>query len=437
MNVSVVGTGHVGLTTAACLAHMGHQVVGADDDQERVRGLQRGEVPFHEPGLAELVDETLAAGSLRITGDTPEAVGHGDVVFVSVGTPTEPSGRADLRQVHRVAETIARSLDGYTVVAEKSTVPVGTGDEIRRAIEEATPDGAEFDVVSNPEFLQEGRAIEDTLEPDRIVLGTSSERAEALMRRLYEPILERTGCPFVVTDLATAELVKHSSNAFLATKISFINQVAEICERTGADVETVASAMGLDPRIGPSFLRAGIGYGGACFPKDVKAFHHAAEELGIDFGLLEAVDRINAERARTFSGKIESALGGLEGKRIAMWGLAFKPGTDDLRNAPAISIARDLLAGGASVSAYDPAAMAGAKELLPAVSFEADPYEAARGADCLVICTEWSEFAAADLTRLREALAKPLIVDGRNMFEPAEMAGAGFTYVSMGRPAAG
>jgi len=434
MKVSVVGIGHVGLTTAACLAHIGHDVLGVDDDAAKVEAVAAGEVPFHEPGLAELVREGLETKRLSATSDSSVAAVHGDVVFVCVGTPTEQTGRPDLAQVERVAATIAASLDGYTVIAEKSTVPVGTGERIRRTIEERASRGAGFDVVSNPEFLQEGRAVRDTLEPTRIVVGAPSERAAQVMREVYRPIIDETGCPFVVTELATAELVKHASNAFLATKISFINQVAEICDRTGADVETVAAAMGLDPRIGPDFLRAGIGYGGACFPKDIRAFRYTAEQLGVDFSLLAIVDQINESRRNAFVDKIRSALGDLEDKHVAIWGLAFKPETDDLRNAPAIAIASRLLGQGARVTAHDPAAMTAAQQVLPEVTFVADPYEAAREAHCLAICTEWEIYASADPAKLREVMARPVVVDGRNLLSPQEMAEAGFLYIGMGRP---
>ncbi len=434
MRISVVGTGHVGLTTAACMAHVGHEVLGVDDDAEKVASIARGDVPFHEPGLTELVREGLDKGRLRVSATASDAARHGDIVFVCVGTPTKESGEANLVQVERVARVLARSLDGYTVVAEKSTVPVETGQWIQRTIgREASPD-AEFDVASNPEFLQEGRAVQDTLEPDRVVVGSDSGRAVDRLREAYRPIVERTGCPFVVTDLATAELIKHASNAFLATKISFINAVAEVCERTGADVEAVAAAMGLDHRIGPAFLRAGLGFGGECFPKDLRAFQYKAEQLGVDFALLGEVDRINRARIDALVEKIRAVLWHLEDKRVALWGLAFKPDTDDLRHSPALEVARRLVEGGAHVVAYDPVAMPAAKTLLGDIEFAADPHEAARGADCLAICTEWDVFASADLDRLREEMAHPVIVDGRNVFDPATMAAAGFTYASMGRP---
>ena len=437
MRISVVGTGHVGLTTAACLAHVGHDVLGVDDDAEKAAAISRGEVPFHEPGLTELVREGLDNGRLRMSNDPREAAGHGEVVFICVGTPTKESGEANLVQVERVARIVAGSLDGYTVVAEKSTVPVETGVWIRRTIEREAPRESEFDVASNPEFLREGRAVQDTLTPDRVVVGCDSERAVERLRELYRPIVDGAGCPFVVTDLATAELIKHASNAFLATKISFINSVADICERTGADVQTVAAAMGIDDRIGPAFLHAGIGFGGSCLPKDVRAFRHKAEELGVDFALLAAVQQVNDRRIDAFVDKIRGVVWNLADKRVAVWGLAFKPDTDDLRYSPALEVARRLVDGGAHVKAYDPVAMPAAKTVLTGVEFAPDPYEAARDADCLAVCTEWSVFATADLDLLREKMAHPVMVDGRNLMDPATMARAGFTYASMGRPTFG
>ncbi|MDP9343278.1 MAG: UDP-glucose/GDP-mannose dehydrogenase family protein [Actinomycetota bacterium] len=437
MRVSIIGTGHVGLTTAACLAHVGHEVLGVDDDAEKVATIGRGDIPFHEPGLSDLVREGLDTGRLRVSTDLAEGARHAEVSFVCVGTPTKPNGEANLIQVERVATIMARNLSGYTVVAEKSTVPVETGHWVRRTMEVEAPAGAEFDVASTPEFLREGRAVQDTLEPDRIVIGASSERAVERLREVYRPIVDRTGCPVVVTDLATAELIKHSSNAFLATKISFANSIAEICERTGADVEVVAQAMGLDPRIGSAFLRAGIGYGGSCFPKDVRAYRYRAEQLGVDFEVLAAVERVNEARIPSFIEKIRSVLWNLQGKRVAVWGLAFKPETDDLRDAPAIQVIERLQAEGAHVVAHDPVALPAAKHLLPDVAFSEDAYEAAREAHCVAICTEWPEYASADLEKLRGLMARPVIVDGRNLLHPDAAAAAGFVYASVGRPTVG
>jgi UDPglucose 6-dehydrogenase len=437
MRVSVIGTGHVGLTTAACLAHVGHEVLGVDDDAEKVATIGRGDVPFHEPGLLDLLREGLDTGRLQVSTDLAEASRHGEVAFVCVGTPTKANGEANLVQVERVATIVARNLDGYTVVAEKSTVPVETGLWVRRTMETEAPAGADFDVASTPEFLREGRAVQDTLEPDRIVIGASSERAVDRLREVYRPIVDRVGCPVVVTDLATAELIKHSSNAFLATKISFANSIAEICERTGADVEVVAQAMGLDPRIGSAFLHAGIGYGGSCFPKDVRAYRYRAEQLGVSFEILDAVERVNEARIPAFVEKIRSVLWNLEDKRVAVWGLAFKPETDDLRHAPALEVIERLRAEGAQVVAHDPVAIPAAKHLLPDVSFTEDAYDAAQGAHCVAICTEWPEYVGADLERLRGLMARPVIVDGRNLLHPDAAVAAGFVYASVGRPTVG
>jgi UDPglucose 6-dehydrogenase len=434
VRLAVVGCGHVGLTTAACLAHIGHEVLGVDDDAEKIAVIARGEAPFHEPGLLELVREGLETGRLRVGTDAADAARHGEVVFVCVGTPTHPSGEADLAQVERVGRVVAKHLEGYAVVAEKSTVPVETGLWLRRLIESQRERPVEFDVASNPEFLREGQAVHDTLEPERIVVGADSPRALDTLRDVYRPIVDRTGCAFLATDLATAELIKHSSNAFLAMKISFANAVADVCERTGADVETVTHAMGLDPRIGPAFLKAGLGYGGECFPKDVRAYAHKAGQLGVDFGLLRETERGNTDRVRRFVERIREVTGGLHGRRVGVWGLAFKPDTDDLRNAPALAVVRRLQEEGAVVAAHDPVAMAAAKPALPDVTFAATSYEAASGADCLAICTEWHEYATADLERLHREMARPVVVDGRNLFRPADMAAAGFVYASVGRP---
>lgn len=434
MRLAVVGIGHVGLVHAACMASIGHDVLGVDEDAAKVEVILAGSTPFVEPGVTELVRAELASGRLQISTQVADAVRGRDIVFVCVGTPTRPTGEPDLSQVERVAQTLAEAIDDYVVITEKSTVPVGTGEAIRRVIEARAPAGAEFDIASNPEFLQEGTAVRDTLEPTRIVIGSTSERARALLRDAYGPIIEQTGCPVIETDIETAELVKHSSNAFLATKISFINQVAEICEQTGADVETIAYAMGLDPRIGSRFLSAGIGYGGECLPKDVQAYRYTAESYGVAFPLLHAVDQVNSERRARFLERVQEAVGDLAGARLAVWGLAFKAGTDDLRRSPAMDVAERLLQAGAHVRAFDPAAMTDAATLLPDLVMAIDPYDAAEGADAVVICTEWPEFAEVDLERLRRVVSRPVIVDGRNLFEPADVAAAGFSYLSMGRP---
>lgn len=432
MRVSVVGTGHAGLVTAACLAHVGHEVLGVDADPAKIAVIERGESPFHEPGLADLIREGLDGGGLRFSADVTEATGFGEVAFSCVGTPTMDSGAADLSQVESVGRSLARGLRG--ILAQRSTVPVGTGAWLAGLI---GSEGGALEVASVPEFLREGKAVRDTLEPDRVVIGVASDRAARLLQQVFGPIVDRAGCPLVVTDVPTAELIKVASNAFLATKVSFINMVADICERTGANVERVADALGMDPRIGRGFLRAGLGYGGGCFPKDVSAFRYTAGEIGVDPGLLAEVERVNRARGEALVEKAREVTGGLRGRAVAVWGLAFKPDTDDMRESPATGVVRALALDGARVTVYDPAAMATAKELLPDVAYAADERGAARGAECLVICTEWERFASVDLDLLREVMARPAIVDGRNLFEPEAMAAAGFTYASMGRPTVG
>lgn len=435
MDITIIGCGHVGLVTAACLARLGHSVVGVDDDAERVEGLRAGVVPFYEPGLEELLEEATSAGRLRFTGDLEEGVRHGHVIFICVGTPPRATGEANLVYVERVAEGIARHAPaGYRLVVEKSTVPVETGDRIRTTLARNAPFGARLDVASNPEFLREGTAIEDFMRPDRIVVGAATTRAKQILRELYEPIVAATGCPFIVTDIRTAEASKHACNAFLATKLSFINAIAAICERTGADVEAIAYVMGCDPRIGSGYLRPGAGYGGACLPKDVDAFRQVARAVGYEFGLLDEVARINAEQAGSIVEKVRTELWNLDGKRIAVLGVAFKPETDDVRNAPAVGVIRELLAAGAQIRAYDPAVTVEGHSDLPDLHPCLDAYEALAGAHCAVVMTEWEEFRELDLLRAADIMAYPIVVDGRNLFSPKTMARFGFTYIPVGRP---
>jgi UDPglucose 6-dehydrogenase len=431
MKVGIVGLGHVGLVSAACFAHVGHQVVGADSQAERVEGLQKGVMPFFEPGLAELVNEGVVSGRLVFAQDSAAALDGTDLVFICVGTPSRPDGSADLVQIEHLTSEIAGLLRDDQVLVEKSTVPVKTGERVARTLERLG--ASNVDVVSNPEFLREGSALEDTLRPDRIVIGSSSQRATKLLSDFYAPIIEKSGCTLVVTDVGTAELIKHSSNAFLAMKISFINAVAEVCESTDADIQTVALGMGLDPRIGPSFLQAGVGYGGSCFPKDVAAFAALANTLGIDFSLLEAVQEINQRGADRLLDKLRAELWHLEGKKVAILGLAFKPGTDDMREAPALRVIKRLLDEGSEVIAYDPAAMPKAKDLFPAVSYVDSAMDAMAGADAAVFLTEWDEFRALEPSAMREVLKFPIVADGRNLFRPEAMREAGITYLSMGR----
>ncbi len=437
MQILIVGVGHVGLVTAACLAELGHQVVGLDDDTAKLDVLRSGDVPFHEPDLPELVEKVTANGSLTFTDDLPSAVADAEVVFVCVGTPPLPGGGPDLRFVERVGADVARHAVTELVLVEKSTVPANTGHRLAQVIarEQALrgDDAPTVHVASNPEFLREGSAVRDTREPDRIVYGTSSEVARDRLRAVYAPMVERVGCPVVETDVATAELIKHASNAFLATRLSFINAVANICDRVGADVEVVAEGMGLDARIGPAFLKAGIGYGGSCFPKDVDAFAHLARTVGYDFELLEQVRRINVGQRRVVIDKLADELWHLADKTIAILGATFKPGTDDLREAPAVYLAQDLLAEGARVRVYDPVALDEVAKLLPDVEVVDDPLEACRGAHAVVVATEWPQVTALDPADLYAVLDYPIVIDGRNALDPAAAVAAGLRYHGIGR----
>jgi UDPglucose 6-dehydrogenase len=436
MRVTVIGAGHVGLVTAACFAQVGHEVVVDDDDPGKLELIRQGRPWFYEPGLAELLTEVIGAGRLRVAVDKAEAVRHGVVVFVCVGTPSRGDGSPNLAYVEAVAREVARNLPvgEFRLVCEKSTVPVQTGDRVAQVIAREAPPGADWEVASNPEFLREGSAVADTLAPDRVVVGTTSERGMAAMRELYAPILESSGAPFLATDRATAELIKHASNAFLATRISFINSVARVCERAGADVELVARGMGLDPRIGPAFLKAGAGYGGSCFPKDVAAFAHRSRELGVEFGILNEVAKVNHEARRAIVGKVRDALWHLDGKRIGVLGLAFKPDTDDLRDAPAVDVVRELLADGAQVVAYDPVAGEHAAELVPGLEVAAKAVAVADGAHALVVMTEWREFHELDPADLRARMAYPILIDARNTLDAEAFVAEGFTVAGVGRP---
>jgi UDPglucose 6-dehydrogenase len=438
MRVTVIGAGHVGLVTAVCLATTGHDVVADDDDRAKLELLRQGRAWFYEPRLQELMTGALAAGRLRFTSDKGEAVRHGQVIFVSVGTPSRDDGSPNLKFVEAVARDVARHLPAgeFRLVCEKSTVPVQTGLRVAQVMHREAPAGADYEVASNPEFLREGSAIQDTLHPDRIVVGTESERGARVLRELYAPIIDSTGCEFLATDRATAELIKHASNAFLATKISFINSVAAVCERSGADVELVARGMGLDPRIGPQFLKAGAGYGGSCFPKDVAAFAHRSRELGVDFGILREVAKVNLEARRNIVEKVRDALWHLEGKRVGVLGLAFKPDTDDLREAPAMDVVRGLLDGGAEVIAYDPVAREQARACMPGLQIAAKAHEVADGAHALVLLTEWQEFAELDPADLKSRMAYPIVIDARNFFDADAFVAEGFTVAGVGRPVA-
>jgi UDPglucose 6-dehydrogenase len=431
VNISIIGSGYVGLVTGACLAELGHEVLCADNDEEKVRALQAGRTPIYEPGLDVLVSVNANEGRLSFSTSIEAAVRHGLIIFICVGTPPRESGEADLSYVESVSRQIASAMDDYRLIVEKSTVPVQTGQWVEHTIAQYARPGVAFDVASNPEFLREGSAIHDFMRPDRVVIGTSSERAASLLVKLYEPL----NAPLLLTDINSAELIKHSANAFLALKISFINAVARVCERSGADVSKVAKGIGLDCRIGMQFLEAGIGFGGSCFPKDLEAYISIAQRLGYDFKLLREVLRINDEQRHLVVEKLRHALESLEGRRIALLGLSFKPNTDDLRNAPALVIVEALKAAGARVAAYDPRSMEKARQHAELVDVDlcGDVYQVVADADALVVTTEWAEFQALDLPRIRAAMRRPVVIDGRNIYDPARMRRLGFEYHGIGR----
>lgn len=447
MRICIVGTGYVGLVAGTCLAEIGHRVVCVDDDRQKIEVLQSGEMPLYEPGLEELVARNLRKGHLAFTADLKEGIEAATAVFICVGTPPLEDGDADLSAVEQVARRIGELSSSYKLVVEKSTVPVQTGMWIEKTLRVYSDGGhVEFDVASNPEFLREGSAVVDFLHPDRIVVGVEHPRAERLLREMYDPIIRRTfvcpvhapcsatdPVPFLVTDIRSAELIKHASNSFLAAKISFINSVADLCELVGADVELVAEGMGLDARIGRAFLKAGLGFGGFCFPKDLQAFVKIAEKCGHDFRLLREVDRINQARIPQAIKRLKEQLWILKEKVIGVWGLAFKPDTDDVRYSPAIALIKQLLAEGASVKAYDPKAMEKARGEIASATLCRDPYEAASGADAVVVATEWKEFESLDLTRVKTLMRRPLVLDGRNLFDREKMKSMGFEYLGIGR----
>ena len=430
MNICVVGAGYVGLVTGAVFADLGNEVVCVDSVADKIDALQAGRLPIYEPGLEEMVTRNVGDGRLSFTTDLAGAVRRSVIVFIAVGTPPKVDGQTDLSAVEAVAREIGRVMERYTVVVNKSTVPVGTGELVREVIERHQTQPVPFDVVSNPEFLREGSAIEDTLRPDRIVIGAPTQQVAMTLLELYAP-LER---PMIITDVPSAEMIKYASNAFLATKISFINAIANICELAGADVTQVMKAMGLDARIGAAFLQAGLGYGGSCFPKDTDSLVHTAATLGYRFDVLRAVVDVNAGRAEHFVSLIERTLAPLHSRRLAILGLAFKPNTDDMREAKSVEVIARLVELGATVCAYDPVAMTNAQKMLPAVVEYADsPYAAATGADGVALITEWNEFKFLNLERLRTVMRRPLVFDGRNIWEPERMRRLGFEYYSIGR----
>ncbi len=429
MDISIIGTGYVGLVTGACFAELGNTVICADNNRRKISDLRKGIIPIYEPGLEELVKINIRKKRLNFTTNIKDAVNNSEVIFIAVGTPSLDNGEADLTGVEDVARNIAMNLKGYRLIVEKSTVPVETGKWVKHTISTYIKHNIKFDIASNPEFLREGQAINDFMHPDRIVIGVESKKARDILTSLYKPL----NAPLVITDIKSAELIKHASNSFLATKISFINAISRICEKVGADVEEVAEGMGMDKRIGSSFLDAGIGYGGSCFPKDVDAFITIAEKLGCSFDLLKAVKEVNQQQKAFFLNKIKGLLWIIKDKTIGILGLSFKPNTDDIRNAPSIDIIRALQSEGAKIKVYDPSAMEKAAELLNKVKFCKDPYEVCRGSDCLLIVTEWDEFKELDFSKVKKMLRRPFIIDGRNIYEPERMAKLGFTYAGIGR----
>ncbi len=429
MNLTIIGTGYVGLVTGTCFAEVGHRVICVDNDATKVEKLRAGGIPIYEPGLEELVKKNVAAGRLSFTTSIAEGVGQSDVVFIAVPTPPQPNGSVDLSFIEKVAREIAGAMTSYKIIVDKSTVPVRTGDKVAETIKRYCKAKVEFDVVSNPEFLREGFAVADLMKLDRVVIGVHSPRPVATMRDVYTPF----NAPIIVTDINSAELIKHASNSFLALKISYINAVANICEATGANVQEVAAGMGMDERIGRRFLNAGLGFGGSCFPKDLSAFIKISEQVGCDFGILKEVQKVNDAQMNRFVKKITDTLWVLKDKTIGVLGLAFKQNTDDVRMSPAIELCQRLQKEGAKLRVHDPKAMDKARAILPDVEYVENMNDVATGCDALVIATEWDEFKKLDLERVRKELTHPILFDGRNLFDPAEMERLGFIYKSVGR----
>jgi UDPglucose 6-dehydrogenase len=429
MNICVIGTGYVGLVTGSVFADLGNEVVCVDKIEEKIAMLRRGEMPIYEPGLEEMVARNVGDHRLCFSTEIDESIAKSDVIFIAVGTPPQPNGEPDMSYVEEAAKSIARALNRYKVVVNKSTVPVGTGERVREIIETNRRRDVDFDVVSNPEFLREGSAISDTLNPDRIVIGAPNQIVAMKILELYAP-LER---PMLITDVASAEMIKYASNAFLATKISFINSIANICDAAGADVVQVMKGMGYDQRIGAAFLQAGLGYGGSCFPKDSSALIHTADKFGYDFALLKSVVQVNKDQAMRFMDRMEKVLGTFEGKRIGVLGLAFKPNTDDLRDAKSLEIIARLLAAGATVQTYDPIAMDKTREMFPDITYCKNAYETACNADAIVVVTEWNEFKFLNMERIRETMNGSVLFDGRNIYDPLRMKRLGFDYHCIGR----
>jgi UDPglucose 6-dehydrogenase len=433
MNITIVGTGYVGLVTGATFAEIGHTVMCVDNDAAKVERLRRMEMPIHEDGLPEMVERNVKAGRLRFSTSVGEGVRFAEVVFIAVGTPPGYQGEADMSYVERVGREVAESMTAYRLLVEKSTVPVNTSAQLRRTMLRGVKQDVPFDIASNPEFLREGSAIHDAFHPDRIVVGVESERAAALLREIYKPIVDRCGCPYLEMNIPSAELTKHASNSFLAAKISFINAVSRVCELTGADIRHVSRGMGLDKRIGPHFLDAGVGFGGSCFPKDVDAFVRLADELGFSLDILKDVQRINVAQREHLMRKLQQELWVFEDKVIAVLGLAFKPGTDDVRESPSLYFIPQLLERKSKLRLWDPVAQEKFAQIHPGLDYYPTPLECVRGADAVLILTNWPEVVTVDLDKLKQAVRCPIVVDGRNCFEPADMAKYGFTYLCCGR----
>jgi UDPglucose 6-dehydrogenase len=432
VNICVIGTGYVGLVTGSCFAEFGLNVTCVDNDEQKIALLQKGTSPIFEPGLEEMVKRNLREGRLFFTTEIDKAVEKSLVIFIAVGTPPKKDGSVDMTYIDEVARKIGENLNGYKVIATKSTVPVGTGERIRKVVQQYERKKVNFDIVSNPEFLREGAAIEDFMRPNRVVIGAASEQAMAIMKDLYSP-LYLIEAPFVITNIETAEMIKYASNAFLATKVSFINEIANICEKVGADVNVVAKGMGLDQRIGSKFLHAGPGYGGSCFPKDTLGIAKIAEKYGYRFEIVRSVMKVNEKQKERMVAKVKEALGNLKGKTIAVLGLSFKPNTDDMREAPSLKIISSLQREGAKIRAYDPKAMEVARKIFKKIEYGKDPYDVAKGSDALLIITEWNQFRNLDLKRLQKMMKSPVFLDFRNIYEPAKMREMGFKYFAVGR----
>lgn len=432
MKITIIGTGYVGSVTGACLSDLGNEVICLDVDKEKIEKFSKGIIPIYEPGLSDVIKRNVREGRLKFTTDSGKAIRDSEIIFISVGTPSNDDGSVDMRYIESAAAEIGKHMNGYKVIVDKSTVPVGTADRMREIILKNQKEKHDFDLVSNPEFLREGEAIKDFMNPDRVIIGADNAKAREVMLRIYQGI-ERTGKPIMVTDVKSSEMIKYASNAMLATRISFMNEIARLCEKTGADIKSVSKGMGLDTRIGPRFLQAGVGYGGSCFPKDVRGLIATGRQHGVDFKVIKAVDEVNEEQKKWLIPKIVHELKDMKGSRIAVWGLAFKPKTDDMREAPSITIINKLQELGASVAAFDPEAEHVAKKIFKGVEYARTPYEALKGCDALVIVTEWDEFRNLDMSKARSMMRKPIIFDGRNIYSPKEMKELGFAYHGIGR----